>query len=148
MSEVEKTPEEKAQAEKARIVKAKSGGFAQGKAIEPAKKGATERLDQEFESKLDKISRLVTQSFEDAMAPTQPIKVRLDAANKLMTQLYRPTQTIKVEGDVNSTSVTFNVANVDGLSDKDRELLERAKRATQDEPEEIEGEVLEEDPDA
>ncbi len=144
MSEVEKTPDPE-QAEKARIVKAKAGGFAKGRSVEPVKKAATERIDEEFEGKLDKLARLMTQSFEDAMAPTQPIKTRVDAAHKLMGHLYRPNQTIKVEGDVNQGSVVFNISSVDSMSPEDRALFERARRASEEIEGEIEGEVVNDD---
>lgn len=139
MSEGENTPE-KQEAQKSRIVKAKAGGFAQGKAVEPVKKASTEKIAEAFDEKMEKLARMARQSLEDAMAPTQPMKVRVDAANKFLTHMHRPTQQVEVKGDVTNNGVVFNVTNMNHLSPEDRELFERAQRAK---GEVIEGEVIE-----
>lgn len=142
MSVPEKTPDEAA-AQKARYLKAKSNGFGQGKEVSPVKRDITQHIDEAMEPRLDRMTRKMLEAWEAGLDSSN-IKVRVDTAHRLMSHLYRPASTIKVEGDGSGggNTVNFNIISTDGMSAEDRAMLERVKRATSEAQDVIEGDVV------
>jgi hypothetical protein len=139
----EKSPEEKAQAKKQGLIKAQNAGFSKGKAIDPIKKTSTEL----FEAQIDLLPKLVRQSFEvwERGMSSDNLKIAVDTAHKFTGHYHRPTTNVNVSGSTNAGDVTFNIVNVDGLKDEDKELLRKMKdlKAAETEPEIVDAEAVE-----
>lgn len=109
------------------LVRAKANGFAQGKAVDPALRTTTQRYDEIMEPDLDMIFRKVKRVWIRGLDDDN-IKVAMDAAHKITGHLYRPDTKVQVEHSGNAGGNTYNVVQVQSLSEADKARLARAQQ--------------------
>lgn len=119
--------QDKDEAKRQAIVKAKANGFAQGGHQNPAFRTTTQRFDEVMEPDLDMILRKTKRAWIRGL-DSDNVKIAVDTAHKLTGHLYRPAQEMKVEhsGEV---SHSVNAAIAEGLSPAELALLARAQKA-------------------
>lgn len=134
---------DKEQAKRKALIKAKNGGFAQGKQIDPVKKNATDMIDTQGENRLEKIVRKSFDAFEDGLND-ENVKIRVDTADKVMKHFYRPAQKVQIDAN-EGTTVNINTINVGELPPEQREMFDRFRQAratTQDDEDVIDVDVV------